>query len=684
MRERKIRVQGAWLGGHSSSFGSNAAFVPHLASTSPPSEFALFDSELGMGVFSRRLAPAVKCVSALTVSFFGIYLAVVCTRLLRASFWWFAGKSLRVTLWERKLVEATESLGMAPMLSVLMISTRLRAMQLDPSRETDPAAWVQVCMYLGTVAFFTRVAADLILSENQGGGCLPAVAGRSSGGVHGGGAATAASLPLSWLPSFIIRGGAGGGEAGGGGGGGGGARETRRAAGNNSAVCEKLSRLCLRASSVVLYVTSICILIFGALASPGDVTRLARREEATRLSAMMICMAVIMAVFLVESMLLEVLEVFWPRCRPAEALQAGASTSCTSYVAGRSLVEVCPLHFPIMVCVFLVGLEMRAVQLRLQPNFWATGAMYVTASSIAVQVVWGCMLILLRFLRAQHSNSVTEPAAFKVADHHDTTMQTVLRAVWALLLLSLYIGTSVMLLGAVVMEERPVELFQYPDFNLGGGSHGEMIQQLHLQQQQHQQHQHAVATTKHGDGRDEATAAASAWQGTAGLLRGLSNTLSRSPPLPSSAMIPASQPPLAPSMQCVMLLTVVYFNVYLFMITCSAVPGATRKWAERIFSGVQHALTFAPMLCVMMISVRLRAMQLKKYDPQQWAQEAMFIATFAVIVQVVCSLFRIEDVADTTIASKVFHIIVLVAKYVAASVLFVTVGALVVAVMTLS
>jgi len=88
-----------------------------------------------------------------------------------------------------------------------------------------------------------------------------------------------------------------------------------------------------------------------------------------------------------------------------------------------------------------------------------------------------------------------------------------------------------------------------------------------------------------------------------------------------------------------------------------------------------------------MIAVRLRAMQLKVRDPQSWAQSTMYVATFAVIVQVGCSLcsagcddgFDDPDREMPDIAVKVATIALLTVRYAAAMALYCAVAVLIAA-----
>jgi len=108
----------------------------------------------------------------------------------------------------------------------------------------------------------------------------------------------------------------------------------------------------------------------------------------------------------------------------------------------------------------------------------------------------------------------------------------------------------------------------------------------------------------------------------------------------------------------------------------------------QVCEGVQRSLAFVPMLCVIMIAVRMRAMQVHIRDPQPWAQLTMYVATLAVTTQVLASILwacfvRADNVAlscqEVGLAGKVAAILILFVRYIAAIALYIAMIALVVA-----
>lgn len=149
--------------------------------------------------------------------------------------------------------------------------------------------------------------------------------------------------------------------------------------------------------------------------------------------------------------------------------------------------------------------------------------------------------------------------------------------------------------------------------------------------------------------------------------------------------------PVSTAMRCVTLLTLIYFAVNLALAAWGlACIGSKHIHGQReqIFTGLRRSLAFAPMLCVMMVGVRLRAMQLKIRDPQLWAQQAMYVATFAVIVQVACSVVPLQGEDDegplgadgSHALGKLLAILVLTLRYVASALLYGAVAVLIFAV----
>merc|ERR1719389_888881 len=109
---------------------------------------------------------------------------------------------------------------------------------------------------------------------------------------------------------------------------------------------------------------------------------------------------------------------------------------------------------------------------------------------------------------------------------------------------------------------------------------------------------------------------------------------------------PEATPPISPAMQCVMNLTAQFFFVYLMvwvLITLRQIAVSYRNMAYESFfdkaiptmEAAKGTVQFAPMLSVLFLGLRMRALQItaQQGQPQKWAQDGMFLATYAVLVQ---------------------------------------------------
>merc|ERR1719420_1884750 len=97
-------------------------------------------------------------------------------------------------------------------------------------------------------------------------------------------------------------------------------------------------------------------------------------------------------------------------------------------------------------------------------------------------------------------------------------------------------------------------------------------------------------------------------------------------------------PPISPAMQCVMNLTLQYFTIYLLLFICITIKQFANLSESAddiitmsifIFEAAQKTVMFAPMLSMLFIGTRMRALQLTKATdgtippqagPQPWAQ----------------------------------------------------------------
>merc|ERR1719158_2501306 len=116
---------------------------------------------------------------------------------------------------------------------------------------------------------------------------------------------------------------------------------------------------------------------------------------------------------------------------------------------------------------------------------------------------------------------------------------------------------------------------------------------------------------------------------------------------PTPMFTKETMPAVAPTLQCVISLSIQYFVIYtlLAMIrTANQFTGHSMVGIQKIMETAATTVTYAPMLSVLFLGVRMRAIQLsqgqtEKYQlPQPWVQQAMYICTYAVLAQVILVL----------------------------------------------
>jgi len=97
-------------------------------------------------------------------------------------------------------------------------------------------------------------------------------------------------------------------------------------------------------------------------------------------------------------------------------------------------------------------------------------------------------------------------------------------------------------------------------------------------------------------------------------------------------------PPLSPTMQCVLNLAFQYFLIYALLwvfITVEDFTSINLLAAKDAIHAAKSTVQFAPMLAVLFIATRMRALQMtdNKGAPQGWVQDGMYLATWAVMIQ---------------------------------------------------
>merc|ERR1719420_37144 len=101
---------------------------------------------------------------------------------------------------------------------------------------------------------------------------------------------------------------------------------------------------------------------------------------------------------------------------------------------------------------------------------------------------------------------------------------------------------------------------------------------------------------------------------------------------------PQYTPPISVTMQCVINLTVQFFICYLLIWIAQTVKEFTGWEWHFITNTMQNAkgtINFCPMLAILFVGTRMRALQItnQRGAPQGWAQDGMYLATWAVLLQ---------------------------------------------------
>jgi len=104
------------------------------------------------------VSPAISATMNLTIQFFAVYLALACIRSLVS----FTPESNLLKRWLKTFQVAKATVDMAPMLCILFIGARMRALEMDPING-EPQPWAQSCFHLCAYAIFAQTIMVIIL-----------------------------------------------------------------------------------------------------------------------------------------------------------------------------------------------------------------------------------------------------------------------------------------------------------------------------------------------------------------------------------------------------------------------------------------------------------------------------------------------------------------------------------------
>merc|ERR1719375_341507 len=97
-------------------------------------------------------------------------------------------------------------------------------------------------------------------------------------------------------------------------------------------------------------------------------------------------------------------------------------------------------------------------------------------------------------------------------------------------------------------------------------------------------------------------------------------------------------PPISTTMQCVINLTFQFFFIYLAIWVCTTLKefsGNPFPLISNTMDNMKGTVAFCPMLAILFVATRMRALRItdNKGAPQGWAQDGMYMATWAILVQ---------------------------------------------------
>jgi len=116
----------------------------------PPNELRVHEGDV------PPVAPAVACTFILSAQFFCVYAAVQFAR----TFSQFSG--VKMSAFENAMLTATKAMNFAPMLAILFIGARMRALQMDPVNGS-PQKWAQNCFYMCTYAVLAQTLISIAI-----------------------------------------------------------------------------------------------------------------------------------------------------------------------------------------------------------------------------------------------------------------------------------------------------------------------------------------------------------------------------------------------------------------------------------------------------------------------------------------------------------------------------------------
>merc|ERR1719159_2129594 len=161
--------------------------------------------------------------------------------------------------------------------------------------------------------------------------------------------------------------------------------------------------------------------------------------------------------------------------------------------------------------------------------------------------------------------------------------------------------------------------------------------------------------------------------------------------------------PVAPAVQCTIILSCQYFIVYggiqiartWTQFTASAAR-ETSKFESALMTATA-SMNFAPMLAVLFIGARMRALNMDPINgnPQTWAQNCFFMCTYALLAQTICSVAvplvlqgdvkvgKVEGDMEYEVENKLLGSVLAVGRYAMMICIYVGVGCVIYSIFTI-
>jgi len=161
--------------------------------------------------------------------------------------------------------------------------------------------------------------------------------------------------------------------------------------------------------------------------------------------------------------------------------------------------------------------------------------------------------------------------------------------------------------------------------------------------------------------------------------------------------------PVAPAVQCTMILSCQYFIVYGGMQiarTWTQFTGIAPNFTSKVENALLTAtasMNFAPMLAVLFIAARMRAFNMDPINgnPQKWAQNCFFMCTYALLAQTCFSVAvplilqgeakpgKVEGDMEYTVENKAFGSVMAIGRYIMMICLYIGAGCVVYSIFTI-